>query len=140
LLHVVIEDLLGAAAEIAKRIQVTLNQCVDIYAQSELYVSHPGVAEHHAKAVELSGFAIDLNSTAFSPIYLRLDSGFSLIAVYSRDSNFRPHLSHKVLHDCIFAGKSFLLDLAINSLRSERIFLKPADYVFSVAVQLACLL
>ena len=113
---------------------------MDIYAQSELYVSHSGIAEDHVKAVELSGFAVDLNSTAFTPVYLGLDSRLSLIAVYSRNSDFGSYLSHKVLYDCVFACKSFLLDLAINALGREGIFLKPDDNVFFIAVQLAWLL
>jgi hypothetical protein len=40
----------------------------------------------------------------------------------------------------VFACKSFLLDLAINALGGEGIFLKPADNVFFIAVQLAWLL
>jgi hypothetical protein len=113
---------------------------MDVYAEGELDIPHPGIAQDHVKAVELSGLAIDLNSTAFTPVYLGLDSRLSLIAVNSRNSDFGSYLSHKVLYDCVFAGKSFLLDLAINALGGEGIFLKPADNVFFIAVQLAWLL
>jgi hypothetical protein len=88
---------------------VTLNQHVNVHAQSEFDIPHPGIAEDHIKAVELSGFAIDLNSTALTPIYLGLDSWLSLIAVYGGNSDLRSYLSHKVLHDCVFACKASLL-------------------------------
>ncbi len=47
---------------------------------------------------------------------------------------------YKILYDCVFAGKSFLLNLAINALGRERIFLKPTENVFSITIQLAGLL
>ena len=115
---------------------MTLNQGVDIDLQRELDVSHPRIAEDHTEAVEFPRFVVDLDATAFSPVYLRLNTRFGLVS-YSMDLGVRSYLSHKIFYNCIFASKSFFLDLAVNAVGRERILVKPLDDVFSIAIQLA---
>jgi hypothetical protein len=87
--------------------------------QRELDVPHTGIAEHHGETVEFPGFAIDLNSTAIPPIDLGLNSWFGLVSIHGRDSEFGSHGPYKIFHDCVFAFKSLILDLAINAFGSE---------------------
>ena len=110
---------------------------MNVGSKGERGISHPGIAEDHGKTVELSPGAVYLDITAFCPVDLGLDSGFRLVAIYCRKTDFGSYLSHIVFYDRIFARESLFLDLTINSSCCKGIFLKPSIYVLLVVVQFA---
>lgn len=137
LLHVVVEDLLSITSKVLERVQVALNQRVNVDAKGELGIPHSGVTEDRGETVKLSSSVVDLEVTAFCPIYLGLNSWLRLVAIYCRNTDFRSYLSDVVFYDRIFPLKSLFSDLTINSRCGKGIFLKPLIYVLLVAVKFA---
>jgi hypothetical protein len=82
---------------------------------SMIRVHDPRVAQYHIKAIELLYISIDLNSTAFSPVRLSLFARLCLESIDCWDDRWWSYLSNKILDNCIFSGKSSVLNLAIDS-------------------------
>jgi hypothetical protein len=106
LLHVVVQDLPGITSKVLERVNVTLDQGMNVGSKGEFGRSHPGIAKDHGKTVELSPRAVDLDITAFCPVDLGLDSGLRLVAIYFRNTDFGSYLSNIVFYDRIFALES----------------------------------
>ena len=97
---------MGITSKVLERVNVALDQGVNVDSKGELGIPHPGIAEDHGKAVELSPRAVDLDITAFCPVDLGLDSGLRLVAIYCRNTGLWSRISHIVFYDRIFARKS----------------------------------
>ena len=119
---VVIQDLLGAAAEVLEGIEMALNEGIDIGGEGEDHVPHLGIPEDHAEAVDLAYVTILLDPAALSPVYLRLDAGFGLIPENRLYRRLRSDRADIVFDDGAFPVKSHLLDLPADSGGTEGVF------------------
>ncbi len=108
---VVVEDLLGAAAEVLEGVQVTLDERINIGGEGELHIPHPGIPEDNAEAVSLAHATVVLDPAALSPVYLRLGTGFGLIPEHRLYQRLRADRADIVFDDGAFPVKSHLLDL-----------------------------
>jgi len=137
LFHVVVEVLLGITSKVLERVQVTLDQRVNVYVKGELGIPHSGVTENHGETIKFSVSSVDVEVTAIAPIDLGLNSWFCFVTVYCRNPDFRPYHPDIVFYDGIFSSKSLFLDLTINSRCSKGIFLKSLIDVVLITVQFA---
>ncbi len=61
-------------SKVLERVEVTLNQRVNVDAKGELGILHSRITKDHGETVKLSPSAVDLEVTAFCSIYLGLNS------------------------------------------------------------------
>ena len=116
---VVIENLLGEAAEVLKGIQVTLDKGEDIGGEGEGHIPHPGVPEDHAKAVYLPSLSIHVLMPAFGPVDLRLNAGLGLIPEDCRHRGARPDCPDMVFDDRVLPRITLSPDLPKNTGSTE---------------------
>jgi len=122
LFDVVIEDLRGVSPEILEGMQMALDEGIDIRGKGEFHVPHAEIAEDHTETVEPSWLTIHVDTIAFSPVHLSLDSGFGLIPKYCRCSSSRTDLSDVFLDNCVPSGEPLFLDLAMDSCCTQGVF------------------
>lgn len=100
---VVIENLLGIAAEILKSAEVALDEGIDVIGESKFHISHSGIPEDHAEAIQPPLLLVHVQVPAFSPVDLCLNAGFGLIPVDGRNTPIRSDLPDVVLEDCVIS-------------------------------------
>jgi len=129
---VIVQDLLGAAAEVLKGMQVTLDEGIDVSGKGELNMPHPGIPEDHAEAVDLAHATVFFDPAALSPVYLRLDTGFGLIPKNCLHRRLRSDRADIVFDDGVFSVKPPLLDLTADPGGTQRMF---ADTLLNVLLE-----
>jgi len=100
---------------------MALNEGIDVGGEGEDHVSHPGIPEDNAEAVDCSQATVLLDPTALSPVYLRLDAGFGLIPENCLHGLLWPDRMDIVFDDGAFPVKPHLLDLTADPGSAQRV-------------------
>ena len=109
--HVIVEDLVGVAAEVVEGVQVALDEPRGVDLRQELEEAAPGVPEDHREAVEVPAHAVLLEESKVAEVDLGLDPGRRLVAEDGRDGPIALEGTDEVLDDGVAAAVSPLADL-----------------------------
>jgi hypothetical protein len=89
---------------------VALEQDVDIDGKGKFLVSHPGIREDYAEAIQSPPLPIHVQTPAVSLVGLRLDTRLGLVPGNCRYSRLRPDRADVVFDDRVLSRLNPVLE------------------------------
>src|SRR6266852_2883919 len=137
--EIIIEQVLGNASQVRKRMEVTTNEPGGIRCSRKAHIAGSRPAQRHDEGVEPTGTSVMGDETEVPPIHLPLLSMSCLKADRARRFLFRASIMHKFAHLTFFARIALCQDFRIELAGVQHAFCYTSLQVGSVRIDFAWL-